>query len=77
MNITFDKSLKQRVWQAVSRKIENKTCPFCGVKMSGKNFAGAAWVNEEFRAFDGNIVCLITLSDILLPERSDDESPVS
>jgi hypothetical protein len=65
MNITYDKSLKQRVWQAVNSKIADKTCPFCKVKITGKNFAGAAWINDEFRAFDGNIICLIALSDAL------------
>lgn len=74
MNITYDKALKQRVFQAVSPKLYNDMCPFCGAVITGKNFAGAAWVDQEFRAFDGNIVCLIALSDVL---RSDDESSVS
>lgn len=74
MNITYDKSLKQRVFQAVLPKLYNDMCPFCGTVITGKNFAGAAWVDQEFRAFDGNIVCLISLSDVLLPERSSDEN---
>ena len=65
MNITYDKALKQRVWQAVNRKIASNQCPFCSVTITGKNFAGAAWVNGEFRAFDSNLICLIQLSDVL------------
>lgn len=72
MQITYDKALKQRVWQAVNRKIADKTCPFCGAKMSGKNFAGAAWVNGEFRAFDSNLICLIALSDVLKETQHED-----
>jgi hypothetical protein len=63
MNITFDIKFKQRVWQAINSEIEDKTCPFCGVKITGKNFRGAAFINNEFRAFDGNLVCLLQLSE--------------
>lgn len=59
MKITFDKSAKQLVWQTIESKIENKTCPFCGVKMSAKNFSGAKWIDGEFRAFDGKFTCLL------------------
>lgn len=68
MQITYDKAYKQRVWQSVNRKIARQTCPFCDTQLSGKNFAGAAWIDGEFRAFDGNLVCLIALSDILRRE---------
>lgn len=61
--ITFDKSAKQMVWQAIESNIENKTCPFCGVKMSAKNFTGATFIDGEFRAFDKKFTCLIALSD--------------
>jgi hypothetical protein len=63
MNITFDKTSKQFVWNLVKRKVENRTCPFCGTGITAKNFAGAMWLNEEFRAFDGSLICLIALTD--------------
>lgn len=62
MNVTFDKSLKQRVWQAIQPQLYNDMCPFCGVVITGKNFAGAAWIYKEFRAFDGSLPCLLELA---------------
>lgn len=69
MNITFDKSLKQRFWQMVQKHIQDKHCPFCGKAITGKNFAGTFWLNDEYRAFDGNLICLIQLSDYLKPKK--------
>lgn len=63
MNITFDKGAKQFVWNIVKRRIDNRTCPFCGVPITAKNFAGAIWIGEEFRAFNNSIICLIALAD--------------
>lgn len=61
MNITFDKSAKQMVWQTVAPIIEDKTCPFCGVKMSAKNFSGAKLIDGKLRAFDKKFTCLLAL----------------
>lgn len=61
MNITFDKSTKQFVWQTIESSIENKTCPFCGIKISAKNFSGVKWIDGEFRAFDKKFTCLLSL----------------
>jgi hypothetical protein len=63
LQIVFDNIFKQQVWQGLRNKVVDKTCPFCGVIITGKNFAGAMFIGDEFRAFDGKLSCLIELSD--------------
>lgn len=75
MNITFDKALKQRIWQTVNSKAKNDECPFCTKKITAKNFVGCALVDGEFRVFDGNLMCLIQLSDVLKEQNF--ENPIS
>jgi hypothetical protein len=65
VNVTFDIALKQRIWQMINRSIADAAdphCPFCGTAMSAKNFAGAALIQGELRAFDSNIICLMGLA---------------
>lgn len=64
MTITFSKELRQRVWHLLRPQIADQTCPFCHVDITGKNFAGAAFIQGEFRAFDGNFICLLELTKI-------------
>lgn len=75
MNITYDKAYKQRVWQVINNRLYNDMCPFCGTVITAKNFAGAAWIDEEFRAFDSNIICLLQFSDNI--RELENESTVS
>lgn len=66
MNITFDKSLKQRVFQLVRSSLHDKDsphCPFCDNPVRAKNFAGAALINGQLRAFHGNFFCLLGYVD--------------
>lgn len=76
MNITFDKELKQRVFQMVESKVEDKRCPFCLTPIRAKNFAGAAFINGEFRMFNGDFVCIIMYADYV-KENIDPDTKVS
>lgn len=69
MNIIFDKSFKQRMYQLIRSKVNDRRCPFCLKEITGKNIAGAAWINGEFRMFDRNFVCLIQYADTLKDEK--------
>lgn len=43
MNITFDKALKQMVFNALRPSVKNRNCPFCDEPVRAKNFAGACF----------------------------------
>lgn len=65
MNITFNKLAKQRVYQWIKRSLADSSdphCPFCQTPITGRNFRGAALINDELRAFDGSLMCLMELS---------------
>lgn len=68
MNIIFDKSFKQRMYQLIRSKVNDPRCPFCFKEITGKNFAGAAWIDGQFRMFDGSFLCLIEYADKLKDE---------
>lgn len=59
MQITFHKSLKQKLYHALRPKIANRNCPFCDEPVTAKNLGGAFWYKGEFRFMHRNIVCLI------------------
>jgi hypothetical protein len=49
------------IWSKGKSKTERVHSVALGI--TAKNFAGAMWLNEEFRAFDGSLICLIALTD--------------
>jgi len=62
MQITFDNSLKQRVFQHIRKALADAAdphSPFCERPITGKNFAGAAMIQGELRAFCRCIICLM------------------
>ena len=59
ITVTFDKKSRNFVWQAIKESIEDRTSPFCGKKIDGRNFAGAIHYKGEPRAIDGCIICLM------------------
>lgn len=75
MQITFDKSLKQRIFHSIRRRLEDTHCPFCNTKITARNFAGAAWIHGHFRAFDKSLPCLLGYVDAIKKEKH--ESPIS
>lgn len=63
MNITFDRELSKEVWDAISVNLKSRKCIFCGNEITSETFVGAAMINDSFAAFDGNIVCLVQLTN--------------
>lgn len=77
IQITFDKSAKQFVWNLIRKYIDNRTCPFCGVTVTAKNFAGAFNYEGERRPINsGDLTCLIQLAKYLPKDQltSEDKS---
>ena len=65
MIITFDKSAKQLVYNMLRPKVANRDCPFCGVPVAAKNFAGAIEYKGDPRFMHGSIICLMGYTDYL------------
>ena len=65
MNITFDKALKQMVFNALRPSVKNRNCPFCDEPVRAKNFAGAFHYHDEPRFLHRSITCLIAYAGYL------------
>jgi hypothetical protein len=54
VTILFDHQYKQWFYQSTRRYRTSDHCPFCGVKVTGKNFAGAGPIRStgELRIWD-------------------------
>lgn len=63
MQITFDKTLKQQVYNALRPRVHNRDCPFCEKPVTAKNFAGAIHYKGAPRFMHRSIFCLFGYVD--------------
>lgn len=73
MNITFDKTLKQRVYQYVAQKYDPH-CIGCGKKITARNFGGALRTDDGFVFVEArSLPCLLEFSDHIRDNEGNDE----
>lgn len=61
MTITFDKTTKQLVFNALRGHIPDRHCPVCQQLVTAKNFGAALWVDDRPRFVHKYLPCLLSV----------------